>query len=116
VRVIGHPTGRLIDRRSPYELDVEAVATAAARTGTFLEINGNPDRRDLNEVNVRTAVEAGATIVIDSDGHGVNTLRNVVYGVATARRGWLTAENVANTRPWEELDRMRKRSRTDARR
>jgi DNA polymerase (family 10) len=116
VDAIGHPTGRLIERRQPYALDVEAVAKAAARTGTFLEINGNPDRRDLNEVNVRTAVEAGATIVIDSDGHGVNTLRNVVYGVATARRGWLTAENVANTRPWEELDRMRKRSRTDARR
>jgi DNA polymerase (family 10) len=116
VDAIGHPTGRLIQRRQPYALDVEAVAKAAARTGTFLEINGNPDRRDLNEVNVRIAVEAGAKIVIDSDGHGVNTLRNVAYGVATARRAWLTAENVANTRSWEELDRMRSRSRADARR
>ena len=116
VDAIGHPTGRLIDRRQPYELDVEAVAQAAARTGTFLEINGNPDRRDLNEINVRTAVDAGATIVIDSDAHGTNTLGNVAYGVATARRGWLTAANVANTRSWEELDGLRSRSRANVRR
>jgi DNA polymerase (family X) len=116
VDAIGHPTGRLIERRQPYALDVEAVAKAAARTGTFLEINGNPDRRDLNEVNVRMAVEAGATIVIDSDGHRTTTLENIVYGVATARRAWLTAANVANTRPWDELDALRKRSGANVRR
>jgi DNA polymerase (family 10) len=115
VDAIGHPTGRLIDRREPYALDVEAVAKAAARTGTFLEINGNPDRRDLNEVNVRMAVEAGARIVIDSDGHGTETLANVAYGVATARRAWLTAANVANTRSWDELDALRSRSRANVR-
>src|SRR3954447_7298090 len=108
--VIGHPTGRLIDRREPYPIDVDAIAEAAVRTGTFLEINGNPDRRDLNELNARRAVELGATLVIDSDAHGTETLRNVRYGVATARRAWLTAANVANTRPWPELDAMRKRS------
>jgi DNA polymerase (family 10) len=113
VDAIGHPTGRLIERRQPYPLDVEAVAKAAARTGTFLEINGNPDRRDLNDVNVRIAVEAGATIVIDSDGHRTSTLRNIVYGVATARRAWLTAADVANTRSWEELDSLRSRSRSN---
>jgi DNA polymerase (family 10) len=107
--VIGHPTGRLIERRDPYPLDIDAVAEAAARTGTFLEINGNPDRRDLNEINARRAVELGATIVIDSDAHWTNTLPNIQYGVATARRAWLTAENIANTRPWPELDAMRKR-------
>ena len=109
VDAIGHPTGRLIDRRRPYAIDVEAISRAAARTGTFLEINGNPDRRDLSDVNVRIAVEVGATIVIDSDGHGTETLPNVQYGVATARRGWLTATQVANTRSWEELDALRKR-------
>ena len=109
VDAIGHPTGRLIDRREPYEIDIDAIAEAAARTGTFLEINGNPDRRDLSEVNARLAVEAGARIVIDSDGHGVETLRNVRYGVATARRAWLTADHVMNTRPWAELDGLRKR-------
>jgi DNA polymerase (family 10) len=113
VDAIGHPTGRLIDRRQPYPLDVEAVAKAAARTGTFLEINGNPDRRDLNEVNARIAVEAGATIVIDSDGHRTTTLGNIAYGVATARRAWLTAADVANTRSWDELDRLRSRSRAN---
>jgi DNA polymerase (family 10) len=80
VDAIGHPTGRLIDRRRPYALDVEEVSRAAARTGTFLEINGNPDRRDLSDVNARIATEGGATIVINSDGHGTETLRNVRYG------------------------------------
>jgi DNA polymerase (family X) len=103
VDAIGHPTGRLIDRRRPYPLDIDRIARAAAETGTFLEINGNPDRRDLNEIDARRAVELGATLVIDSDAHGTETLANVRYGVATARRAWLTRENVANTLPWEEL-------------
>src|SRR3954470_12983688 len=109
VDAIGHPTGRLIERREPYPLDIDAVAEAAARTGTFLEINGNPDRRDLNEIHARRAVELGATLTIDSDAHWTTTLPNIQYGVATARRAWLTAENIANTRPWPELDALRKR-------
>jgi DNA polymerase (family X) len=111
VDAIGHPTGRLIDRREPYGLDLERVIEAAIRTGTFLEINGNPDRRDLNEWNARLAVEAGATLVIDSDAHGTGTLANIRYGVASARRGWVGPDRVANTREWPELDRLRKRSR-----
>jgi DNA polymerase (family 10) len=107
--VIGHPTGRLIERRDPYPLDIDAVAETAARTGTFLEINGNPDRRDLNEIHARRAVELGATLTIDSDAHWTKTMPNIQYGVATARRAWLTAANIANTRPWPELDAMRKR-------
>jgi DNA polymerase (family 10) len=82
------------------------------RTGTFVEINANPNRRDLNEHNARVAAEAGAMLVIDADAHGVDTLSNTRYGVATARRAWLTAENVANTRPWPELDKLRKRGRS----
>ena len=109
VDAIGHPTGRLIGRREPYALDLDRVIEGAARTGTFLEINGNPNRRDLNEVYARAAAEAGVTIVIDSDAHGADTLRNIRYGVATARRAWLTAGHVANTRPWAELSRLRKR-------
>jgi DNA polymerase (family 10) len=111
VDAIGHPTGRLIGRREGYALDVDRVIEAAARTGTFLEINANPNRRDLPEAYARAAVDAGVTIVIDSDAHGTDTLRNIRYGVATARRAWLTAADVANTRPWAELDRLRKRSR-----
>ncbi|MFL5839545.1 MAG: DNA polymerase/3'-5' exonuclease PolX [Thermoleophilaceae bacterium] len=111
VDCIGHPTGRLIARREPYAIDMEKVIEAAARTGTFLEINGNPDRRDLNDIWARHAAEAGVHICLTSDGHGVDTLRNVRYSVATARRAWLTAEQVANTREWNDLDRLRKRGR-----
>jgi DNA polymerase (family X) len=111
VDAIGHPTGRLIDRRKPYGLDLERVVEAAIRTGTFLEINANPDRRDLNEWNARLAAERGAMLVIDSDAHGTNTLSNMRYGVATARRAWVGPDCVANTREWPELDRLRKRSR-----
>ncbi|MDQ3587086.1 MAG: DNA polymerase/3'-5' exonuclease PolX [Actinomycetota bacterium] len=109
VDAIGHPTGRLIGRREPYALDIDRVIEAAARTGTFLEINANPNRRDLPDTLARAAAEAGVTLVIDSDAHGVDTLHKVSYGVATARRAWLTTEGVANTRPWPELDRLRKR-------
>src|SRR3954449_843502 len=108
VDAIGHPTGRLIERREPYPLDIDAVAEAAVRTGTYLEINGNPDRRDLNELNARRAVELGATLVIDSDAHWTTTMPNIQYGVATARRAWLTKEDVANTLPWAELAARRK--------
>jgi DNA polymerase (family 10) len=109
VDCIGHPTGRLIDRREPYAIDMEKVIDAAARTGTFMEINGNPDRRDLNEMWARHAAEAGVHICLTSDGHGTDTLRNVRYAVATARRAWLTPKQVANTREWKALDKLRKR-------
>jgi DNA polymerase (family 10) len=112
VDAIGHPTGRLIGRREPYALDIERVVEAAVRTGTLLEINANPNRRDLNEANARVAVEAGAMLVIDADAHGTDTLSNIRYGVATARRAWLEAENVANTRSWPELHKLRKRGRS----
>jgi len=110
VDVIGHPTGRLIERRAPYPIDVDRVIAKAVETGTFLEINANPDRRDLNDVYAKAAGEAGVTLLIDSDAHRPHTLANMRYGVATARRAWLTAEQVANTRPWAELDKLRKRS------
>ncbi len=111
IDAIGHPTGRLIERREPYALDLEAVFAAAARTGTFLEINANPDRRDLSDVNARAAVRAGVRILIDSDAHRTRTLTNMRWGVATARRAWLTAADVVNTRPWAELQKLRKQSR-----
>jgi DNA polymerase (family 10) len=111
VDAIGHPTGRLIERRAPYAIDLEAVFAAAARTGTMLEINANPDRRDLSDVNARAAVCAGVSIVIDSDAHRTSTLANMRWGVATARRAWLTREDVLNTRSWAELQRLRKQAR-----
>jgi DNA polymerase (family X) len=109
VDCIGHLTGRLIGRREPYDVDVEAIAEAAAADRTLLEINGNPNRRDLSERNARLAAEAGATICVNTDAHGVNTLSNIAYGIATARRAWLSAEQVANTRTWRGLLRLRGR-------
>ena len=111
VDVIGHPTGRLIGRREPYALDVERVVGAAATTGTFLEINANPNRRDLPDPYARLAAQAGVKLVVSSDAHGADTLEKMRFGVATARRAWLTADDVANSRSWEQLDLLRKRRR-----
>jgi DNA polymerase (family X) len=109
VDCIGHLTGRLIGRREPYGIDVEAVAEAAARTGTMIEINGNPNRRDLSEHHARLARDAGVTIVLNTDAHGVDTLNNISYAVATARRAWLGPQDIANTRSWEDFKQLIKR-------
>jgi len=111
VDAIGHPTGRKIETRAPYAVSVDRLIEAAARTGTMLEINSAGDRRDLNDVYARAAAEAGVPILIDSDAHGVNTQGIVRWGVATARRAWLTADQVANTRPWPAFQQLRKRIR-----
>jgi DNA polymerase (family 10) len=114
VDVLGHPSGRKIERRAPYEFDVEAVIEAAVRSGTMLEINAAPDRRDLNEVNARAAAAAGVPIVINTDSHRVGGFEVARYGIATARRAWLTKADVANTKPWAEVAAMRSRSRLAA--
>ena len=109
VDCIGHLTGRLIGRREPYGIDVEAVAEAAARTGTMIEINGNPNPRDLSDRHARLAADAGVRIVLNTDAHGVDTLVNMTYAVATARRAWLTKAEVANTRTWAEFKKLKKK-------
>ena len=109
VDCIGHPTGRLINKREPYEIDIEAVAAAAAEHRTLIEINGNPNRRDLSEAHARLARDAGAMIVVNTDAHGVDTLANMQYGIATARRAWLTKADIANTRTWKQLLKLRGR-------
>ena len=109
---IGHLTGRKIETRLPYDVDTDAVFEAAARTGTMLEINSAADRRDLNDVHARAARAAGVNIIINSDAHGTSTQGIVRWGVATARRAGLTAGDVANTLPWAQFARLRKRVRT----
>jgi DNA polymerase (family X) len=111
IDVIGHPTGRKIELRAPYEVDVERLIEAAVRTHTMLEINAAPDRRDLNDVHARAAAQAGVPIVIDSDAHSARNLELMRYGIATARRAWLEPHHVANTRSWAELQPLRKRNR-----
>ncbi len=109
VDCIGHLTGRLITKREPYDLDVAAVFAAAAEHRTLIEINGNPNRRDLNEAHARLAADAGVKIVVNTDAHGTDTLANMQYGLATARRAWLTKAEVANTRTWKQLLKLRGR-------
>jgi DNA polymerase (family 10) len=108
IDAIGHLTGRKIETRAPYAVDTDAVFAAAARTGTMLEINSAPDRRDLNDIHARAAKQAGVRILINSDAHGVSTLGITRWGVATARRAWLTKDDVANTLPWKQFAKLRK--------
>ncbi|MGZ4257908.1 MAG: DNA polymerase/3'-5' exonuclease PolX [Gaiellaceae bacterium] len=109
VDVIGHLTGRKLSRREPMEIDIERVVEKALETGTFLEINSQPDRLDLSDVNARLAGEAGVKIVVSSDAHQIKALDYVEFGVAQARRAWLTKDHVANTRTWAQLQKLMKR-------
>ena len=108
VDCIGHLTSRKIGRREPSGVDVERVIEKALETGTFLEINSQPDRMDLSDVHARAAREAGLKLVIDSDGHEVTALGYVELGVGQARRAWLTAADVLNTRSWKQIEKLRK--------
>ena len=103
VDILGHPTGRLIGRREPHPLDIEAVIAKAAETGTVLEVSSQPDRLDLRDTQVRLAVQAGVRLAVDTDAHSVAALDYLRFGVMNARRGWATAADVVNTREWPEL-------------
>jgi DNA polymerase (family X) len=109
VDVIGHPTNRRIAKRQPAQIAVERVIEKALETGTFLEINSQPDRLDLTDVHARAAREAGLKLVIDSDGHQISALDYVELGVGQARRAWLTKDDVLNTRTWKQIEKLRKR-------
>lgn len=106
VDIIAHMTGRILGRRESYDLDVEALIETAAKTGTVLEINASPDRLDLNEVHARMASEAGAKLCINTDAHDVRRLDEMPYGVAVARRAWLTPKDVINTLELDDLRRV----------
>lgn len=112
VHCIAHPTGRLIGRRKPYELDLEEVLKAAADYGCFLEVNAQPSRLDLDDVSLLRAREYGILISIGTDAHSVDELRFMEFGVYQARRGALEARNVINTRPVEELVKLLKQKRS----
>jgi DNA polymerase (family 10) len=108
VDCIGHPTGRKINRRVPYELDFERVLEAAVETGTFLEVNAQPDRLDLSDTHARAAAEAGVLLVVSTDAHRLHELENLELGVAQARRGWVRPEQVVNTRSWAQARKLMK--------
>lgn len=107
VDCIGHLTGRKLGRRHGAEVDIERIVEAAARTGTALELNSSPDRLDLSDVHARLAGEAGVFVPVTTDAHRVSAFAFAEFGVAQARRAWLTRAQVLNTRDWDEIAKMR---------
>jgi len=105
VTIIAHPTGRLIGRREPFDLDMDKIFEKAVETNTYLEINAFPDRLDLNDVNCKRGKEYGVKFVINTDAHSIIHLPYIKYGVATARRGWLERKDVINTMSLKDLEK-----------
>lgn len=103
VKIIGHPSGRLILKREGADLDWPLIMEAALKSGTALEINANPDRLDLSDVHARRAFEMGVLLSINSDAHAPEQMDNLIYGVAVARRAWIQPQNIINTWPFEDL-------------
>ena len=106
VDIIGHPTGRILLVREPYQIDLARVFEAAASFGVLMEINAFPGRLDLSDVNCRLARDFGLRFSLGSDAHSRENLRHMEFGVATARRGWLAADDIVNTRSLEDLRRV----------
>ncbi|VUT28311.1 MAG: hypothetical protein SYNGOMJ08_00881 [Candidatus Syntrophoarchaeum sp. GoM_oil] len=103
VDIIAHPTGRILGKRDPYDLDIEAVMDACKETGTILEINANPKRLDLKDIHARYAKKKGVKIAISTDAHDTSQMELMHFGIATARRGWLEMQDVVNTKSLDEL-------------
>jgi DNA polymerase (family 10) len=103
VDIVAHPTGRLIGRREGADLDLEAIFRAAAETGTALEINADPNRLDLDDVHARRAVQLGVKLSLGSDTHRAEGVGALDYGIATARRGWVSAADVVNAWPLDKV-------------
>ena len=100
--ILFHPTGRLIQRRDPYDIDIEAIIEEAKKTGTILEINGSPDRLDLKDEYIKKCVESGVKMAIDSDAHS-EQFDFLPYGIAQARRGWAAKNDIINAWPVEKM-------------
>lgn len=109
VHVFCHPSGRLINERRPYEVDLDRVMKAARERGCHLELNAHPDRLDLDDVQCQSAKAIGVKVAIGTDTHRLDDLRYMRFGVGQARRGWLEPDDVLNTRSWPELEKLLKR-------
>ncbi len=104
--ILGHPTGRLIDKRRPYEVDIQRIMQAARETGCVMELNAQPDRLDLNDLHCRMAKQMGVKVAISTDAHSTTDLKFMRFGIDQARRGWLEAGDVINTRGLSKLRRI----------
>lgn len=109
VCILAHPTGRLIGDREPYDIDMDVVISAARKAGCYLEINAEPDRLDLNDLHAHAAKLAGVKLAVSTDAHSVDAFQCMRFGIGQARRAWLTANDVLNTRPLVELRKLLKR-------
>jgi DNA polymerase (family 10) len=109
VSIIGHPTGRLIGVREPYEIDMDRVLSAAHNLNCCVEINAEPDRLDLNDIHAYAAKSKGVKVAVSTDAHSVHAFKYIRFGIDQARRGWLTADDVINSRPLAELRKLLKR-------
>jgi len=109
VDCIGHLTARKLNKRPPADVDVERVLAGALETGTFLELNGQPDRLDLRDAHARAAGEAGVPVLVSSDAHRPHALSYLDLALSQARRAWLTRAQVLNTRTWPQIQKMMKR-------
>ncbi len=110
VNIFGHPTGRLINERPAYEIDLERVMKAAVERGCVLELNAHPDRLDLNDVHCQMAKKMGLKIAVSTDAHSLDDLKLMRFGIGQARRGWIEPADVVNTRPLPELRKLLKRA------
>jgi DNA polymerase (family X) len=108
--ILAHPTGRLINKREPYEVDLERLLAAAQERGCFMELDAQPDRLDLADIYCKLAKDMGVKLTIDTDAHSIRDLAFMRYGIDQARRGWLEPDDVLNTRPLKELRKLLKRS------
>jgi DNA polymerase (family X) len=108
VDMIGHLTARKINIRNPADVNIERVVEKALETGTFLEINSQPNRLDLRDAHARLAGEAGVKVAVNTDAHQLSALQHIDMGVAQARRAWLTKDQVLNTRSWAQVKKLRK--------
>lgn len=113
VNILAHPSGRLIDQRDPYDVDMPHVIRAARRRGCFLELNAHPERLDLLDTHCRLAKEEGVLVAISSDAHSEADFDNLDYGIGQARRGWLEAGDVLNSRPLAEVRKLLRRKGSD---
>jgi DNA polymerase (family 10) len=107
--ILAHPSGRLINERQPYEVDMEGLIKAAKERGCLMEVNAHPDRLDLADIHCKLAKDMGVKLVISTDAHSVNDYDLIRFGVWQARRGWLEKEDVLNTRTVDELKKLMKR-------
>jgi DNA polymerase (family 10) len=107
--ILCHPSGRLINERPPYEVNMEKVIQAAKERGCFLELNAHPDRLDLDDIHCKMAKEIGVKVAISTDAHRIGDLNFMIYGIGQARRGWLEPADVLNTRSWKKLKELIRR-------